>query len=558
MRLEIRDIESTKVYDIGPEGAVLGRERARTDISLRDESISKRHARIFHQDGAWLLEDLNSSNGTYVDDQRITVPVRLTQGRTFSLAQRKFEVVYVEMAAPAPQVDPVGAPSDFAAPVAPFEPTGAQLPSVPALEPSAFGAPSLDNDEPEPRGFGYFFVALPRAFAFYLLEAPLMALNPIGRTQRSLHEQPLPAMTSIEIAAYVLPAAFLMGFGSLLLAAIGTALQTGTFPSGVLLGALPFVAAGALVASVFGLLLHPIQRFLIDLFKGQSTYRSRTNNIVHGLTLNLVGIVPVGLGPILVAANVPYLVLLQPLLSLLYVAVVVYYHFQWLKVFDVVKALQYVALVLGILLVLGAGFGLVAQIGLEIERVSIAQDGPARAPDGAMARRATEVPTDRAQSPGQDGPDGAPDLRAVLDRAAEKQQEAARLAAAKRAEAPSSDEPEARDNGGGDEGPDLAVALAAINQEKYPLGATEFVVFVQKRDAIERAIEADPSLVSDKAVKRDYERLWRITYEINEKYYRKRGPRWKKEKIYQREKAEETFRRTRRYVNRLYKKLILQ
>ena len=52
------------VYDISAEGAVMGRERAKTDISFRDESISKRHARIYYEGGHWFLEDLGSSNGT--------------------------------------------------------------------------------------------------------------------------------------------------------------------------------------------------------------------------------------------------------------------------------------------------------------------------------------------------------------------------------------------------------------------------------------------------------------------------------------------------------------
>lgn len=97
--------------------------------------------------------------------------------------------------------------------------------------------------------------------------------------------------------------------------------------------------------------------------------------------------------------------------------------------------------------------------------------------------------------------------------------------------------------------------IAAIVTAKYPLGETEFVVFLAKRDAIERAIEADPGLVSRKDIRRDYERMWRITYDIREKYRRKSGPRWKRDKIYQREKGKEIFKRTNKYVNRVYDKL---
>ena len=40
--------------------AILGRERARTDITLRGGSVSKQHARIFFENGNWYVDDLNS------------------------------------------------------------------------------------------------------------------------------------------------------------------------------------------------------------------------------------------------------------------------------------------------------------------------------------------------------------------------------------------------------------------------------------------------------------------------------------------------------------------
>ena len=209
MRLEIRDIESAMVYDIGPDGAVLGRERARTDISLRDESISKRHARIFTQDGTWFLEDLNSSNGTYVDDQRITAPIRLAQGRLFSLAQRRFEVVFVEP--PVSGANGVAAMHDYGAPpsgASAYEETGGQMRSMGSGDVGGFSGDNFDfGEEPEAKGIGYFFVALPKAIGFYAVQAPMMGLNPIGRINASLL-LPLPAMGAIEVAAYAIPAAF--------------------------------------------------------------------------------------------------------------------------------------------------------------------------------------------------------------------------------------------------------------------------------------------------------------------------------------------------------------
>lgn len=42
------------------------------DFILDDLHVSRYHARLIRQDGAWLLEDLSSTNGTYVNDVQIS------------------------------------------------------------------------------------------------------------------------------------------------------------------------------------------------------------------------------------------------------------------------------------------------------------------------------------------------------------------------------------------------------------------------------------------------------------------------------------------------------
>jgi len=49
---------------------VLGRQES-SDIVLPDESISRSHARIFHQDGKFFIEDLGSTNGTFVNGKLV-------------------------------------------------------------------------------------------------------------------------------------------------------------------------------------------------------------------------------------------------------------------------------------------------------------------------------------------------------------------------------------------------------------------------------------------------------------------------------------------------------
>ncbi len=57
----------------------LGRERINS-IVLRDTKVSRRHAEIRRQDGSFVLQDLNSQNGTFVNGQRISTAVALQPG----------------------------------------------------------------------------------------------------------------------------------------------------------------------------------------------------------------------------------------------------------------------------------------------------------------------------------------------------------------------------------------------------------------------------------------------------------------------------------------------
>jgi pSer/pThr/pTyr-binding forkhead associated (FHA) protein len=49
-------------------------------IVIDDDYASSRHARIYPADGAWIVEDLGSTNGTWLDRTRITTPTVLPLG----------------------------------------------------------------------------------------------------------------------------------------------------------------------------------------------------------------------------------------------------------------------------------------------------------------------------------------------------------------------------------------------------------------------------------------------------------------------------------------------
>jgi len=67
-----------EMHEIGDE-MVLGRG-GRHRLGIRDDGVSRDHARIRRHASALLLEDLGSRNGTYVNGERVVTPVLLRDG----------------------------------------------------------------------------------------------------------------------------------------------------------------------------------------------------------------------------------------------------------------------------------------------------------------------------------------------------------------------------------------------------------------------------------------------------------------------------------------------
>lgn len=65
--------------NLSDQTITIGRANEAT-LVLNDDYASNKHARIFPQDGQWIVEDLGSTNGTYLDRQRVTRPVPVSPG----------------------------------------------------------------------------------------------------------------------------------------------------------------------------------------------------------------------------------------------------------------------------------------------------------------------------------------------------------------------------------------------------------------------------------------------------------------------------------------------
>jgi hypothetical protein len=77
--------------DLADQQITLGRANDAT-LVLTDDYASSYHARIFPQDGQWLVEDLNSTNGTYLDRQKVTRPTPVPPGVPIRIGKTVLEL----------------------------------------------------------------------------------------------------------------------------------------------------------------------------------------------------------------------------------------------------------------------------------------------------------------------------------------------------------------------------------------------------------------------------------------------------------------------------------
>jgi hypothetical protein len=73
------------------EQITIGRSDDAT-LVLDDDYASTRHARLFPQDGQWLVEDLGSTNGTFLDRQKVTAPTPVPVGVPIRIGKTVLEL----------------------------------------------------------------------------------------------------------------------------------------------------------------------------------------------------------------------------------------------------------------------------------------------------------------------------------------------------------------------------------------------------------------------------------------------------------------------------------
>ena len=127
-----------QAFDLNKPVVTIGRE-AGNDIVLEDPQVSRQHARLMLQGASYVIEDLGSTNGSFVNGRRVMTPTPLNPGDKLGLGDTVVLEVQGGLGAGETvvgrgQPQPMTPPPSFGAPPPP---------------PPAYGAPP-----PPPPGYG--------------------------------------------------------------------------------------------------------------------------------------------------------------------------------------------------------------------------------------------------------------------------------------------------------------------------------------------------------------------------------------------------------------------
>ena len=90
--LEEDEGESVLQHPFTAAEVLIGRAQE-CDFILSDPAISQRHARLNYRQNQWWVEDFQSKNGTFLNNEPVTLPVVIITGDELKLGNRHFQVV---------------------------------------------------------------------------------------------------------------------------------------------------------------------------------------------------------------------------------------------------------------------------------------------------------------------------------------------------------------------------------------------------------------------------------------------------------------------------------
>lgn len=513
MRIQIKDLSSGEIYDIGENGASIGRESARNDIAILDEAISKSHARIFCRDAQWFLEDLNSSNGCFINGKKLTAPFPIDRKTTFALSKRSFVVLDVHTTTEADIQKP-----NFYGPGSSESSHLSQPVPIPlsedALQP-------LDENEHSSQEDSWLRVSVS-----VLSLIPFAIFRPRQFIQEGINNPRYKGRERVDLLFVLLPLTLLITMIHPSFEWLTLLFRDADTVSWSALRVAALVCTSIGMSIFIAFLWHPTSQRIIQLLGGFSTEESRTNYLFSLLILSAFISFASGISNLLNLLSHPLFLIISPLLILTGTIIMSYLIIAWNRHFELNKKFRYAASFVAVLAVLltTANFATSVQ---------------------ASVNQLFPVPQNARQQPAQNqitiSPNPAPGSATTVNEVSSATITKQRKQAEQKTSPKKTVETKRSQN---------QKFAQSVETKSKELSA--FEQFIEQRNAIESQIKSDPTLIRDKKVLRPYSRIWKKTYELRDKYRKKKGPRWQRERIFSRQKDAEIFDATRKDVSALY------
>jgi hypothetical protein len=161
-----RGPQPNQIYELNKDVVTIGRDIT-NDITINDPEVSRHHARLTRQASGYVMEDLGSTNGTFVNGQRLSGARPLQPGETIGLGETvtlAYEATAFASAMPPapppqpvssyPQQPPVPTPGYTAPPAAGSVPPSA-VPPTPAQRPYYADPYYAAEQQPPPSPYAY-------------------------------------------------------------------------------------------------------------------------------------------------------------------------------------------------------------------------------------------------------------------------------------------------------------------------------------------------------------------------------------------------------------------
>lgn len=91
-KLVVLDERGQRVSTHRLDGTLMIGRAPSCQIRPDDTYVSQMHAKISNRNGSWVVEDVGSTNGTYLNQRKVTVPTEISPGDRIRIGKTQVEV----------------------------------------------------------------------------------------------------------------------------------------------------------------------------------------------------------------------------------------------------------------------------------------------------------------------------------------------------------------------------------------------------------------------------------------------------------------------------------